>query len=211
MVLRFNINGGLLWKSVSGYESIGNSFFSLLLESGDTIVAVGYSDTLYTQDIGINGILCIQKMTPSGGFIWRRIIDVFNNNPSNGVFQSIVKSDDGGYATTGYDFMAASPDPFVLIKLDEWACLTEGCQTAGIDDVENDFIVNIFPNPANENLMVSLPENTLSTACILFDNLGKEIARYTIYGGDNNLNIKELQSGMYSIQVHSKMFKFIKK
>ena len=81
---------------------------------------------------------------------------------------------------------------------------------AFIDDVENDFIVNIFPNPANENLMVSLPENTLSTACILFDNLGKEIARYTIYGGDNNLNIKELQSGMYSIQVHSKMFKFIK-
>jgi hypothetical protein len=210
MVLRFNINGGLLWKSVSGYESIGNSFFSLLLESGDTIVAVGYSDTLYTQSLGFNGILCIQKMTSSGGFIWRRIIDVFNNNPSNGVFQSIVKSDDGGYATTGYDFMAASPDPFVLIKLDEWACLTEGCQTAGIDDVENDFIVNIFPNPANENLMVSLPENTLSTACILFDNLGKEIARYTIYGGDNNLNIKELQSGMYSIQVHSKMFKFIK-
>lgn len=210
MALKFNINGGLLWKSVSGYESIGNSFFSLLIESGDTIVAVGYSDTLYTQSIGLNGILCIQKMTPSGGLIWRRIIDVFNNNPSNGVFQSIVKTEDGGYATTGYDFMASYPDPFVLIKLDEWGCLYGGCQTAGVDENATDNEVTIFPNPASETLTISLPENALNTDCLLFDYLGKEVLRIDLLRGENLLDIKELESGMYTVKVNTQSIKFIK-
>ena len=208
MTIKFDINGNLIWKNVTGYESIGNCFYSALIED-NSILSVGFMDSLYPQNLGINTMLCIEKTSFSGNVIFRRIINIFDSN-SNGNYQTLIKSDFGGYATVAYNSIAQAPNPFILVKLDEWACLTEGCQTAGIDDVENDFIVNIFPNPANENLMVSLPENTLSTACILFDNLGKEIARYTIYGGENNLNIKELQSGMYSIQVHSKMFKFIK-
>lgn len=209
MTIKFDINGNLIWKNVTGHESIGNSFHSALIDDDNTILSVGFMDTLFTQNMGINTMLCIEKTSYSGNVIFRRIINIFDLH-SNGEYQTIIKSDFGGYATVAYNSIANAPNPFILVKLDDWACLSEGCQTAGIHEMENDFMVHIFPNPANENLMVSLPENTLSTACILFDNLGKEIVRYTIYGGDNNLNIKELQSGMYSIQVHSKMFKFIK-
>lgn len=210
MTLKFDINGNLIWKNVSGFESIDNSFFSILVETGDTIVAVGYSDTLYTQSLGFNGVLSIQKMSSDGTIIWSRIIDVFNNNPANAVFQAIVKTADGGYATTGYDFMAASPDPFVLIKLDEWACLIEGCQTAGIEEYSDVNIVSIFPNPANETLTILLPNNSSPTECILFDNAGKDVRRFIVSGGDKQVDISELESGIYLIQIESQITKFIK-
>ncbi|MFM6994555.1 MAG: T9SS type A sorting domain-containing protein [Sediminibacterium sp.] len=210
MALKFNINGQLLWKDVSGYESIGNTFYSLLVENDNSFTAVGYTDTLYTLGFGMNGILGIRKYTSTGSIAWSRYIDVFNHFPSNGIFQSLIRTEDGGYAATGYDLIAAAPNPFVLIKLDVWGCLAEGCQTAGVDEIDNDFLVNIFPNPANENLIVALPENTLNTTCVLFDNLGKEVANFSVSAGDNNLNIKELQNGIYTIQVHSQKIKFIK-
>jgi hypothetical protein len=166
-------------------------------------------DTLFTLNMGINTMLCIEKTSFSGNVIFRRIINIFDLH-SSGEYQTIIKSDFGGYATAAYNSIGSAPNPFVLVKLDEWACLSEGCQTAGIDEIDNDFIVNIFPNPANENLIVSLPENTINTTCVLFDNLGKVVANFSVSGGDNNLNIKELKSGMYIIQVNSQKIKFIK-
>jgi len=210
MSLKFDINGNLIWKNVSGYESIDNSFFSILVETGDTIVAVGYSDTTYTQNLGFNGVLSIQKMSSSGTIIWSRIIDVFNNNPANAVFQAIVKTADGGYATTGYDFMAASPDPFVLIKLDEWACLNESCQTAGIEEYLKVNGISIFPNPASETFTISLPDNTSTTDCILFDNAAQEVMRFTVSGGENLVDVTGLECGIYMMQINSQISKLIK-
>lgn len=209
MTLRFNIYGDLLWKNLSGYESIDNTFLSFSVENGDTIVAVGYEDTLFTQNLGINRILSIRKISPSGVQIWGRMTDVFSNS-FNGVFQAIVKTEDGGYATTGCDFMAASPNSFVLIKLDEWGCLSGGCQTAGVDENATENEVTIFPNPAGETLTISLPENALNTDCLLFDNLGKEVLRIDVLGGENLLDIKMLESGMYTVKVNTQTIKFIK-
>jgi hypothetical protein len=47
--------------------------------------------------------------------------------------------------------------------------------------------------------MISLPENASRTNCILFDNLGKEVKRYTVSGGENLVGIEELESGIYLI------------
>jgi hypothetical protein len=209
MTIKFDINGNLIWKNVTGHESISNSFHSTIIEDDNSILSVGFMDTLFTLNMGINTMLCIEKTSFSGNVIFRRIINIFDLH-SSGEYQTIIKSDFGGYATVAYNSIGSAPNPFVLVKLDEWACLSEGCQTAGVDEVNNDFLVNIFPNPANENLIVSLPENSFNTTCVLFDNLGKEVANFSVSAGDNNLNIKELKSGMYTIQVHSQKIKFIK-
>jgi hypothetical protein len=209
MTLKFDINGNLIWKNVTGYESIGNSFFSVLIENDNTMLSIGYMDTLFTQNVGINGLLCIEKTTFSGTTVSRNLIDIFNLH-TNGVYQTLIKSQHGGYATAAYNLNGISPNPFVLIKLDEWACLNEGCQYAGIEENETDNEVNIFPNPASETLTISLPENALNTECMLFDNLGKEVLRINVLGGDNLLDIKELESGLYTAQVNNHIIKLIK-
>jgi hypothetical protein len=68
----------------------------------------------------------------------------------------------------------------------------------------------IFPNPASETLTISLPEKTSNTDCILFDNLGKEVKRFMVTGGENMEDISELESGIYLIRLGERIKKITK-
>jgi photosystem II stability/assembly factor-like uncharacterized protein len=70
--------------------------------------------------------------------------------------------------------------------------------------------LSIYPNPANEKLTVSLPENSSKTEGILFDNAGKELQRFLLNSGENTLDIKHLESGIYFLEMNGKSTKFIK-
>lgn len=80
-----------------------------------------------------------------------------------------------------------------------------------ISELNNgDNLINIYPNPASETITISLPENASTTDCILVDNAGKEVKRFTISGGENQVDISELESGIYFIQIDSQIRKLIK-
>ncbi len=70
--------------------------------------------------------------------------------------------------------------------------------------------IQIFPNPASETLTIALPENASTTDCTLFDNLGKEVKRFTVSGGENLVDVSELESGIYFIQIYAQIIKLIK-
>jgi hypothetical protein len=86
------------------------------------------------------------------------------------------------------------------------------CDVASLAGIEslNEIKINIYPNPASEMLTISLPENTSNSDCILFDNVGKEVMQFVIYGGENVVDISELTSGIYVIQINSQISKLIK-
>jgi photosystem II stability/assembly factor-like uncharacterized protein len=70
--------------------------------------------------------------------------------------------------------------------------------------------LSIYPNPANEKLTISLPENSSKTEGILYDNAGKELQRFFLNSGENALNINHLESGIYFLEMNGKSTKFIK-
>jgi photosystem II stability/assembly factor-like uncharacterized protein len=70
--------------------------------------------------------------------------------------------------------------------------------------------LSIYPNPANEKLTISLPENSSKTEGILYDNAGKELQRFLLKSGENTLNINHLESGIYFLEMNGKSTKFIK-
>jgi hypothetical protein len=61
--------------------------------------------------------------------------------------------------------------------------------------------INIFPNPTSETLTISLPENASTTNCILFDNLGKVVKRFSVSGVENNLDVSDLNKGIYLLKI----------
>jgi hypothetical protein len=69
--------------------------------------------------------------------------------------------------------------------------------------------INIFPNPASETLTISLPENATTTECILVDNLGKEMKRFSVSGGENLVDVSELENGVYLMRIGSVTQKII--
>ncbi len=70
--------------------------------------------------------------------------------------------------------------------------------------------LSVYPNPANEKLTVSLPENSSKTEGILYDNAGKELQRFLLNIGENTLDINHLESGIYFLEMNGKSTKFIK-
>ena len=209
MTIKFDINGNLIWKNVTGHESISNSFHSTIIEDDNSILSVGFMDTLFTLNMGINTMLCIEKTSFSGNVIFRRIINIFDLH-SSGEYQTIIKSDFGGYATVAYNSIGSGPNPFVLVKLDEWACLSEGCQTAGVDELNPDPTISISPNPASSMLHISLDDNTAKQNGKLLDNQGKVLKNFILTSGENNIDIHDLDSGVYFVKIDTQSIKIVK-
>lgn len=209
MTIKFDINGNLIWKNVTGHESISNSFHSTIIEDDNSILSVGFMDTLFTLNMGINTMLCIEKTSFSGNVIFRRIINIFDLH-SSGEYQTIIKSDFGGYATVAYNSIGSGPNPFVLVKLDEWACLSEGCQTAGVDELNPDPTISISPNPASSMLHISLDDNTAKQNGKLLDNQGKVLKNFNLTSGENHIDIQDLDSGVYFVKIDTQSIKIVK-
>ncbi len=79
----------------------------------------------------------------------------------------------------------------------------------GLYNIDSELNLQLFPNPASETLTISLPENALTTNCNLLDNLGKEVKRFTVTGGENFMHVSELESGVYMMRIGSNTQKII--
>jgi surface protein len=89
--------------------------------------------------------------------------------------------------------------------------ITDGgleCATAGLED-ENLFTISIYPNPTNNTLFISGNESPIAVS--IYNVLGKEVLSIK---NTNNINIKALPSGVYTIRISDGMrqtnSKFIK-
>lgn len=77
----------------------------------------------------------------------------------------------------------------------------------GIDDIENPLDINLYPNPTNENINItlSLSEST-NTILEIYDAQGKLVATPNLGNkaqGEHNLsiNVSNLQSGLYLLKI----------
>lgn len=78
---------------------------------------------------------------------------------------------------------------------------TQYCSTNSIEEVDLNREIQLFPNPASETLTISLPENASTTECILVDNLGKEMKRFSVSGVENILDVSDLNKGIYLLKI----------
>lgn len=94
-----------------------------------------------------------------------------------------------------------------------WNLVVLNPANIGIDEgaLEN---VKIYPNPAREVLTVDLPEGLGSIEACLFNTTGTLVSKVTLIAGKNALNVANLPSGMYILQLSSNatttQMKFIK-
>lgn len=68
----------------------------------------------------------------------------------------------------------------------------------GIHDVKNSGLLKVYPNPANDKLIVSLIKNSNSNI-VITDVLGKKVKQIKTTELKTEINISDLQSGIYFI------------
>jgi hypothetical protein len=69
-----------------------------------------------------------------------------------------------------------------------------------INEVENSFGLNVYPNPANEVINVSLSKSTNATISVV-DVAGKVVKTSSINGLTSSINASDLTNGVYYVTI----------
>lgn len=84
---------------------------------------------------------------------------------------------------------------------------------AGVEEKEENALVDFFPNPVNDKLFLKLSTNSSYTAEV-FDIDGKLVAKERLSESENILNVENLAQGVYTVKLATAekllIFKFVK-
>jgi len=80
----------------------------------------------------------------------------------------------------------------------------------GVDEINPNPTISISPNPASTMLHISLDDNTLNQNGKLLDNQGKVLKNFILTSGENNIDIHDLDSGVYFVKIDTQSIKIVK-
>jgi Secretion system C-terminal sorting domain len=206
-IVKFDINGTLIWSKKYGVPSIINYFNSVIQLSNNELVFAGQYDTIYNYGLGLDTDFIIQKTTALGDSIWAKQISIQGMNYQDN-FTDMDIANDGGYVLTGFFPVGPSPQKYCLVKLDSFGCEIAGCQLVGITEpTPLDIAFEIYPNPTANQLTLEFQLTTITNTSIEIKNtLGqtmKTIDTKNLVIGKNtmNININEFAAGIYFLQL----------
>jgi hypothetical protein len=93
----------------------------------------------------------------------------------------------------------------ILIKVDEYGCIEEGCQEndAGMENPEGEAkLFRIFPNPAKETVLITAVD--IMEQIELYDLSGRILRTVTPKTIKTELKLGNLSSGVYLLKVRLK-------
>ncbi len=73
--------------------------------------------------------------------------------------------------------------------------------TVGINELDNSLVSSIFPNPAKDILTINLKSIDAAKTIQIIDLLGKKLINQNIDNERTNLNVAQLNQGVYIVQV----------
>lgn len=91
--------------------------------------------------------------------------------------------------------------------------LSLNLNTASSDEIEDDRILNVSPNPAVSNIDLTVNSDVLGSTYYIFDQIGKIVTFGTIENEFSNIDISNFKNGIYYFQligVKSRLLKIIK-
>jgi hypothetical protein len=201
-LLKLSASGDLQWQKSIGGSSVDHAASVIQTTDGAYIIG-GYSDTGEQQ-----GLDClIYKVDASGNQIWQKSMGGANEERLN----NIKQTSDGGYIVAGYS-NSLDGDVTGNHGIYDYWIVKLGPEVLSNPNYEKG-IFSVYPNPATSLLQLQVPEGIQIDKIAITDALGKQIFQKT--GNNTTVNIENLRSGTYIVQVYSadKKFqtKFIKK
>ncbi len=119
-----------------------------------------------------------------------------------------------GSATTANDGTANNYDG-TLKNGTTWITTTNACNGLNINEVsETQDLLLIFPNPTSDNITFENQFNE-SVQVTIFDVSGKSVGSYLLHPSQNSINVSNLSSGIYFVEIKNnqsrQISKFVKK
>ena len=166
------------------------------VDEGRSLIVVGQKDDPST---GVSSGW-VAKMDSSANLIWERFyVNPDNSNFGGSLFDFQV-TDNGHIACVGRGntpgTVFANQQDIWLLVVDSMGCLVPSCDTIiGIPETPLSNI-HIYPNPATDQLYISLPDNTPTAQLELYSLLGAKLLQTQVHH-QTPIDISQLPKGMY--------------
>jgi Secretion system C-terminal sorting domain len=191
-LIKTDKNGNLLWQKDYG-STYGSLFYAvpIILNDGSIVVS-----GLYLAP-NAHGYGLLIKTDSAGNELWTR---TYYANPNNDNYVYDVKhTSDGGFILTGSGSVTGQ-DAWV-VKVDSLGCEVAGC-AVGIEELEiMNYELEIYPNPASNNLTIKQFGNLTIEAVNIYNTLGECVQHSPLLrrgaGGEVSFDLSPLPSGIY--------------
>lgn len=123
-------------------------------------------------------------------------------------FVGVVLPADGGAINLTATF---SDDGACTLTESNAGTAPDSCSVLGIGDNENDVAISIYPNPADDTIL--LQNITQEYQVAIFNLLGQKVMDQTVNASENAINVSGLSMGTYLLKIdgYSDVLKFVKK
>jgi hypothetical protein len=200
----YNRKYGII-KLNSEFEEVWNKLYGIRAEyTSIGTIAVANNGEIFTT-VKDDNIVGLFRLSPSGDSISKHYYEPGESIGQRSLF-SIKQTPDNGFIMAGVAF---DPQVMWLVKTDSCGCVVEDCECGEsfVNTVCENSKIDIYPNPASDYTIIPyyLPEDT-DGIMEIYDAMGKVIAIYNLYQGDNQLNIdtKNLHPGIYTYTLITK-------
>lgn len=141
-----------------------------------------------SQNIGLTTLYCAYNQLTSLNIKNGNNINIANIdfNATNNPNLTCVNVDNAAWSTANWT------------NVDATSSFSENCNL-GINDIEQNISLTIFPNPATNIVTIKTPQLIEITKAELFDVSGKKLQ--TLKSGNNTFNISNLNAGLYFISI----------
>lgn len=189
----------LFYKYILSPNTTSVGIVDLINGRGDYFFAIGASRDL---DLGSHGL--ITKMNYQGDTIWAKKyqypgLDQFNDQNS---FRDMIEFENGDLVTVGtaWGFGVDEFAPVWIMRVNEHGCFgSNECDdiVTSVESIEGEDTsqINVYPNPATDELTVELAD---LTTVEIYDLTGKKLIAQTGNTGDEiSLDVSVLSKGTY--------------
>jgi hypothetical protein len=203
--IQLGVNGGsnYTWSPSTGLDNANISNPMASPTSSTSYTVTGLVAGCQTSDVilvNVNPNPIVPTISPSGieiqsspafAYQWN-----FNGNPIlGGTLQNIFPANPGNYTVTVYNVNGCSSisAPYTVT-------------TVGLNGKTVDHTITLYPNPAVNNVLLTInSEVNESAVVLLYNNLGalitEEKINLTIGSNSKNINLDNLAVGVYSVKV----------
>lgn len=193
VIRKINANGIVEWEKNIGNEN-DNAFDPVFsLSDGNYAVLGAYRDT-----INVNALNAwLVKFDINGNIHWQRFYNKYGGNNHN-YFRDLKETPDKGFVIIGeLTNLSLWQQNMWLIKLDSLGCDIANCSVGITEEMPNEFVFTLYPNPAQDVLHIETTYNKEQTILYIYDITGKEIRQTSIKSNYQQLNISTLPAGLY--------------
>lgn len=195
-IIKLDSAGSIAWQNDIGSNGDNIAYSAFQISSGEYIVG-GYSDGNIFCDKTENSKGgtddWILKLDTSGNIVWQKTIGGSNDDG----ITSMQQTADGGYILGGTSSSNISGDKTANSKgLDDY-WVVKLAPEVGIEEPNHIYVLNIFPNPASDELSIKDSEFKIKEI-LINDAVGREI--YSS-GFVPSINVSFWSNGIYFVKL----------